>query len=120
MTVDIQETAGTGFLEINLTGKLDKDDYKQFIPQVEEAIKAHGKLRLLVHMRDFYGFTAGALWEDIKFDARHFSDFDRIAFVGDKKWEAVMSNFCKPFTRAETRFFPEGQLQEARLWLQAP
>ena len=120
MTVGIQESAGAKFLEINLTGKLAKDDYKRFVPQIEQAIKDHGRLRLLVHMREFHGWTGSGVWEDIKFDVKHFADLERIAFVGDKKWEAAMSAFCKPFTRAQTRFFYESHLEEARNWLGEP
>ena len=71
--VTLKETNGGKVLEIQLTGKLAKEDYDLFVPAVERLVKAHGKIRLLVEMHDFHGWTAGALWQDIKFDARHFS-----------------------------------------------
>jgi hypothetical protein len=117
MTVGIQEAMGAGYLEIDLSGKLAKEDYMVLRPRFEELLKDHGKVRLLVRMHDFHGWTAGGLWEDLKFDAKHFNDIERIAFVGDKKWEETMSTFCKPFTTAKTRFFYEDQLEAARSWL---
>src|SRR5256886_13386825 len=117
MTVAIQQTSGIGFVEIDLTGKLDADDYKHSRPKIEELIRKQGKLRLLVHMHDFHGWTPGGLWEDLKFDAKHFKDLERIAFVGDKQWEEGMSKFCGAFTTAETRFFEETRLEAARKWL---
>src|SRR5437763_7019055 len=117
MTIGVQELAGTGYLEIDLSGKLEAEDYKAFGPKIEGLIREHGKLRVLVHMHDFHGWTAGGLWEDIKFDARHFKDLERIAFVGDKKWEEQMSKFCKAFTTGEVRFFDASQLATARRWL---
>ena len=42
-------------------------------------------------MKDFHGWDAGALWEDIKFDLKHFSDIERVAMVGEKKWQKGMS-----------------------------
>jgi len=117
MSVEMLETTGTGFLEINLSGKLGQEDYQNFLPRIEEQVREHGKLRLLVHMHDFHGWTPGGLWEDIKFDVKHFKDLERIAFVGDKKWEAGMSKFCSAFTSAETRFFEETRLEAARKWL---
>src|SRR5437764_9868547 len=98
MTVAIQQPSGTRFLEIDLTGKLDAEDYKQFRPEIEKIISQYGKLRLLVHMHDFHGWTLGGLWEDLKFDAKHFKDLERIAFVGDAKWESGMSKLCGAFT----------------------
>lgn len=50
-----------------LTGKLTKESYERFAPLVDEQVKTKGKIRLLVEMHDFHGWTAGGLWEDIKF-----------------------------------------------------
>jgi hypothetical protein len=43
------------------------------------------------------------LWEDIKFSVKHFADIERLAMVGDKKWQRGMAAFCKPFTKATIR-----------------
>ena len=37
-------------------------------------------------MTGLHGWDAGALWEDIKFDIKHFADIERLAMVGEKKW----------------------------------
>jgi hypothetical protein len=70
-------------------------------------------------MIDFHGWNTGALWEDIKFGLKHFMDIERIAMVGDKKWEKGMSAFCKPFTTAKIRYFDPSQVEEARTWLES-
>jgi hypothetical protein len=31
----------------------------------------------------------------------------RLALVGDRKWEANMATFCKPFTSARIRYLDE-------------
>jgi hypothetical protein len=106
-------------LEVHVSGTLDKGDYEHFIPAVEKLIQQHGKIRLLVEMHGFHGWTAGALWQDIKFDARHYRDFERIAMVGETKWQHGMSVVCRPFTTANIRYFDHAALEEARTWLQA-
>ena len=35
----------------------------------------------------------------------HYSNFERIAMVGDRKWEKWMPNFCERFTKAEVKYF---------------
>ena len=71
-------------LEVHLTGKLTKEFYEKLAPIVDEQIKQHGKIRILVEMHDFHGWTAGALWEDIKFDMKHWRDIERPgAIVGE-------------------------------------
>ncbi len=118
MAVELKELDGGKLLEVHLTGKLSKEDYAEFLPVVERLVRQHGKLRLFVEMRDFHGWTAGALWEDIKFDVRHFRDIERLALVGEKKWEKGMAVFCKPFTTAKVRYFERAKADEARAWLQ--
>jgi hypothetical protein len=116
-TVTLKETNGAKLLEIQLTGKLAKEDYEQFVPAVERLLKEHGKIRLLVEMHDFHGWTAGALWQDIKFDAKHFSHIERLAIVGERKWQHGMAVFCKPFTAANIRYFDRPAIDQAREWL---
>ena len=72
MAVDLHQDAGGKILVIKLTGKLMKEDYEHFVPEVEGLIKQQGKLRILVQMHEFQGWTAGALWQDIKFDLKNF------------------------------------------------
>lgn len=117
MGVELHAEPGTNVLDVTVTGKLDRDDYTNFVPEVERAIKERGKLRMLCTLADFHGWTAGALWEDLKFDVKHFSDFERVAFIGDKKWEQGMAAFCKPFTSATIRYFDTSEADEARQWI---
>jgi hypothetical protein len=120
MAIDLETEEDGKLLVVRLSGKLEKKDYEHFVPAVVKAISQHGKVRMLVVMRDFHGWTAGALWEDVKFDVKHFNHFERLAIVGDKTWEKWMAAFCKPFTTATVKYFPLGQEQEARAWLVAP
>jgi hypothetical protein len=87
------------------------------VPVVDKQIKDHGKLRILFVMRDFHGWTAGAMWEDMKFDLKHWRDIERLAIVGETKWEKGMATFCKPFTTAKIKYFDESQLDAARAWV---
>lgn len=116
MSVTLKNYPEAGTLKVAISGKLDKEDYAQFVPLVEDLIQQHKMLDLLVVLHDFHGWTAGALWEDIKFDAKHFRDIGKLAIVGDTDWEAGMARFCKPFTSADVRFFPSEQLAGAREW----
>jgi hypothetical protein len=118
MAVELYEQNSGKVLTLKIKDKLSKDDYKIFAPRVETLIEQHDKIRLMVEMSDFHGWDAGALWEDIKFDAKHFSDIERIAFVGDKKWEKGMSVFCKPFTTAKIKYFDRSEKEQASDWIQ--
>ncbi len=106
-------------LEVHVSGKLTHGDYEQFVPAFERLVKQHGKIRVLFEMVDFHGWDAGALWDDIKFDVKHFGDIERMAMLGDKSWEKGMSTFCRPFTTATIRYFDHTAIEDARAWLHA-
>ena len=117
MPIKLNEKNGGKLLEVEVSGKLTKEDYQHFVPEFERLLKLHGKLRVLFEMVDFHGWEVAALWSDLKFDLKHFSDIERIAMVGDKKWEKGMTAFCRPFTTARIRYFDRNDLDAARAWV---
>lgn len=116
--VTFKEMNGGKLLEVQVAGRLTKEDYEEFVPAVERLIKQHGKIRLLVEMHDFHGWTPGGLWQDIKYGAKHFRDIERVAMVGERKWQHGMAVFCKPFTAAAIRYFGQTASSEARAWIE--
>jgi hypothetical protein len=119
MAIRLNETNGGKVLEVQVSGKLAHEDYQHFVPEFERLLKQNGKIRVLFEMFDFHGWEMAAVWDDIKFDVKHFSDIERLAMVGDKKWEKGMSAFCKPFTTAKIRYFDASAITEARAWLES-
>ena len=117
MPVQIKQENGGKLVAVHVTGKLVKADYERCVPEFERLVRQNGKLRVLFDMADLRGWDAGAAWEDIKFDIKHFADIERIAMVGDKKWEHGVATFYKPFTRATIRYFDQANAAEARKWL---
>jgi len=117
MSYHVTEAPEGNVLEVRISGKLSEEAYKQFVPKTEALIQKYGKVRMLVELHDFHGWDAGALWEDFKFDLKHFNDLERLAIVGDSKWEKGMSVFCKPFTSASVRYFDISELAPAQAWI---
>ncbi len=117
MAINIED--GPAALQVTLSGKLTKEDYEHFVPSVEARIADQGKVRMVVTMTDFHGWTPAAMWEDTKFATRHFRDIERVAMVGDSAWEHGMAVFCKPFTGAKLRYFDLSEAAEAEEWVAA-
>jgi len=104
-------------LGFRMSGKLHDEDYKTFVPMVDEAIAKSDKVRILAQFHDFQGWDAHALWDDIKFSTTHCTKIERIALVGDKSWEKWMAKVCKPFTMAKIQYFDAGNVDAAWKWL---
>lgn len=115
--IQLEKTPVGDIVTLKFKGKVEKEDYELFVPQIEGLMKGDAKIRLLVELHDFKGWTAGALWEDTKFAARHFNDIERLAIVGDAEWEKNMAAFVKPFTMATVKYFDIQNADRAREWV---
>ena len=117
MPIQLNEENEGQVLVIHVSGKLTKKDYEYFVPEFERLVRTHGKLRVLFDMTGFHGWEVGALWEDAKFAIHHFSGIERLAMVGEKRWQHGMEVFCKPFTKAMIEYYDHADAAAARKWL---
>jgi hypothetical protein len=120
MPIDLHARDDGNVIEVKATGTLTVEDYRRFLPEVEHLIQERGKVRILFEMHDFHGWTAGAAWQDFKFGVAHFHDVERLAMIGEKRWQRHMATLCRPFTKAEIRYFSSTEADEARKWIGAP
>ena len=104
-------------LAFRLSGKLHDADYESFVPAIDAVLAKEGKVRLLAQFHDFHGWDMHALWDDIKFSTTHCTKIERIALVGEEKWEKGMAAVCKPFTMAQIRYFDADEMKAAESWL---
>ena len=114
------ETLSSGSPKVigfKLSGTLHDADYKTFVPAIDAVLAKEGKVRLLAQFHDFHGWDAKALWDDIKFSTTHCTKIDRIALVGEKKWEEWMAKVCKPFSMAKIQYFEAAKIDDAWKWL---
>lgn len=100
-------------------GTIDTEDMEGLLPILKEKIEKHGKARWYYEMKDFNGWKVEAFWEDIKFDFKHSRDFEKIAMVGEKKWQDWMTQTMKPFSPAEIKYFDLSDEKLAKEWIEA-
>ncbi len=117
MPFSMREGAADDILEVAVSGKLTRADYADLVPTVEHLIEEQGKIRVLLRMQDFHGWTAGALWDEIKLDVKHLRHIQRIAILGEKAWQRGLTAFFAPFTKATVRYFAADQTEAANAWL---
>jgi len=105
------------FIEVTMLGKLKDEDYKLFVPMIDKVLKeAKGlEVDLLVDMTGFKGWELLAAWDDMKFGIKHRNAFDKLAIVGNKKWEEVSVNMMRHLMKGKSKFFKERE--KALSWL---
>lgn len=102
------------WLEAN--GEVSEKDYREVVPLLEAQLAREGRLRALIHLRDFRGWSAEGGLEELRFDLRHREGFDRVAVVGARPLEAWGARLTAPFFSGPARFFEDEQELQAREW----
>lgn len=104
--------------EIRIRGMLKKAEFDSVQAKAREEIAKTGKIRMLVILDDFLGWEPGTDWGDMSFFYEHGDDIEKIAIVGDPKWEQKALMFAGAGLRAgPVRFFPASELEQASKWL---
>jgi hypothetical protein len=102
------------------SGKLLHAELSAIQKEAGEIIRGLGKARILVISEQFDGWEKEGDWGDVSFQCENDPFIDKIAIVGDKKWEGLAVIFAgKGVRRPAIEFFPTEELAKARLWLAA-
>lgn len=115
--MEIETTPDNNTVYSYCTGTITKEDMEKVLPILKEKTQRFKKVRWYYQMEDFHGWTPRAFWEDIRFDVKHANDFDKVAMIGEKKWEECMTDLIRPFTPAEAKYFDTSQKGEAMQWI---
>ena len=104
-------------LGYRIAGKLQETDYDTLAMGMDEALQSADRVNLLLHLDDIEGIKRGALMDDWKFGRKYHEKTDRLAVVGDKKWEKWITKLSSPFYAQETKFFQSDKIPLAWQWL---
>jgi hypothetical protein len=117
ISIAIKRSKKRVFIEVVMIGKLKHEDYQLFVPMIDKALKeAKGlEVDLLADMTAFKGWEFLAAWDDFKFGIKHRNAFDKVAIVGNKKWEEVSIAMMSHLMKGKSKFFK--QREKALAWL---
>ncbi|HLR31095.1 MAG TPA: STAS/SEC14 domain-containing protein [Fodinibius sp.] len=108
-----------GILALNVKGKLTKDALNDFVPILKKHIEETGDPHLMMILEDFQGWEdAATFWKDINLDAEYVGCFDRIAIVGEKKWQQWSTRLMDPLFNEEIKYFSIGNADNAWNWIE--
>jgi len=94
------------------SGKLTAADYEKLVPEVEALVRQEGNIRILMDLEEFEGEEVKARASDLKFGHEFRKNIDKMAFVGDKRWEKLMA----PLAKLSMHMKPN--ISTPRIWIQ--
>ena len=104
--------------QLRVIGELRKSDLDAVQSDFAQNLADAGSIRVLVLLESFTGCERGATWDDGGFYHCHGDDNERIAVVGDPRWEAeTLAYSGAGMRKAPVRFFSGSDESEARSWL---
>jgi hypothetical protein len=118
----IEKKAARGnILWFRLYGKLTDEDYtSNFIPEIERSLEQYKKIRLLIQVEYFGGWTQGGAWEELA-NMPQFAKVERMAIIADDSWDEWMTWMVRItgiFSGTQIQFFKAGRIEQAWDWLE--
>jgi len=104
---------------LDFKGLITSQDYsKTLVPLVKEKLKGYDKIKLICVLGDYFdGYSAGAIWDDLRFGLGHLTTFSRLALVTDEDWLRHGAKFFGLLMHTEVMVFRNSELDEAKTWI---
>ena len=117
MSYEIVDNSG-GVVTIRLSGRLAYAEFAEGQRKMGEIIRKQGKLRGLVLIENYLGNEKEGDWGDVSFQAEYDTFIEKMAIVGDRKWETEALLFTgKGVRRVPIEYFEPADLAKAKAWL---
>ena len=117
VSVEILEHSGNT-LTARISGRLTQPELAALQDATGDILKKHGKTRLLILTDDFDGWERGGDWGDLSFSIEHDKHIEKMAIVGERKWEDLALLFAsKGLRRFPIEYFQPADIVKARAWL---
>lgn len=112
------ELISTNVLSIVVPEKLNANDFRQIVPQVDSLISKHGKIRLLINASGFNGWENIEAFENhIGFIKNHQQKVERIAVIAAHDWQHWLVGMVRMFVHPEIRAYGKNHESDALQWI---
>lgn len=107
-----------GIVSARISGKLTHAELVALQHAASDLIKREGKVRILVVAENFQGWDRGGDWGDLSFQSEHDAHIEKMAIVGERRWQDLALVFAsKWFRKFPIEYYEPGELAKARAWL---
>jgi SpoIIAA-like len=103
------------------SGQVTAKDYEGILmPAIESTLAAHRRVRVLYQLGPaFTGFSAGAMWDDMKLGVAHLGAWERVAVVTDIDWIAGATRLFGVAMPCPVKVFRNVDTAAAMQWIAA-
>jgi len=98
-------------------GRLGGDECKLLAGRIEDLIKEHKRVRLLLDVSECDRIEASAAWEEFVMGVKHWNELERVAVIGGAKWSHVAARALNRITYGEAEHFTQDEIAGAWVWI---
>ena len=113
------ENLPAGAIGFEAVGRITEEDRAEVLEPTLEAMLEDGRPLRLLYLAGlrFDGYDLNALFDDAVFGTRHFTDFEKIAFLAEEGPYRRAVGALEGLMPADLRLFPIGAVDAAKAWL---
>ncbi|MBA3813952.1 MAG: STAS/SEC14 domain-containing protein [Alphaproteobacteria bacterium] len=103
---------------IRIEGYTNSQDIKTLLPYLTHRIKKHGKIRILVILKEVSGIEMFGFLKTIPFFFKYRKIIEKKAILTDEIWVYKWTNIFKSLFNTKIHCFPSYELVKAWEWLE--
>lgn len=112
-------TVAGNLLTIEIRSETRKDRFDAICRDMDQAVAALGKIRLVVVMRHYPSLnSAEDFYDDLRFLKLYDQAIDKVAVVCDRYWKDTWVGLFSLFSGIRMAFFEMSQVQAVTEWMQ--
>ena len=98
-------------------GKLTDEDFYNLTIRIERVLENHSSFSLYVNLEFFEGWEWHAAWDKNVYGKKFWGQIEKIAFVGNQKWEQMINKIAQNLKNGDKRYFSIAHQSMAIEWI---
>jgi hypothetical protein len=117
MIKKLEKSSGNVF-GYKVMGFIDRQDYDVLEKDADSVLEKHENMKLLLQFDKFMFEFMSAWGKDMGFGMKYGEKIEKLAIVGEKKWQKLLAKFSAPIFGKESKFFHTDDIDLAWDWLE--
>lgn len=106
-------------LSLKVTEKITKEDVDEVVSVMDNVYEDIGKVAVILYLEDIKGYTLTGFIEDLKNAFKYNKQVEKMAIVGDKKYEEIVAHISNFIMKSEIKYFDMSEKAKADEWIHA-
>ena len=103
---------------IRVIDEIRSEDYETLLPFVEEMIKEHKSIRLLIDLEEFKGIQFLTVMRNVPLTFKYRNSVEKKAIITDQNWVSTWAQILSPFFQTLVRCFARENYEDAWEWIE--